>query len=172
MEKQFFRQRKGKAYDWPGLSSFPLIKTEEEKIGKLAKKLKKEKIDIIYSSDSLRAKQTAEIVSRELGLKVNFDSRLRDINFGIYQGRKREEYWKDFPVSLGRFKKRIPEGESWLDIKKRMVDFIKDIDEKYENKKILIVSHGDPLWLLEGALSGLTSEELLTVRKKIIEPES
>ena len=157
-------------YDWPGLSSFPLIKTEEERIGKLAKKLKKEKIDIIYSSDTLRAKQTAEIVSRELGLKVNFDSRLRDINLGIYQGRKREKYYKDFSVSLGRFNKRIPKGESWLDIKKRMVDFIKDIDEKFQNKKILIVSHGDPLWLLEGELSGLTSEELLIARKKIIEP--
>jgi len=153
-------------YDWPAISSFPLTEDGKKKIENLAKKLKKEKPDLIYSSDALRARQTAEIVAKELKIQINFDSRLRDINLGIYQWRKKDEFLKDFPVSLERFKKKVPEGESWSDVKKRVIDFIKDIDEKYEGKKILIVSHGDPLWLLEGAMKGLEDKEFLEQKFK------
>ncbi len=150
-----------KIYDWPSLDTFPLIEKGKKKIQKLVKKLKKEKIDIIYSSDSLRTRQTAEIVAKELDLKINFDPRLRDINIGIYQGREKKEFRRDFPKNLKRFEKRITGGESWSDIKKRILGFVKDIDTQYEGKSILIVSHGDPLWLLEGAVKGLSNEVML-----------
>ena len=160
--KTIVQTRKGKiAYDWPSLDSFPLIKKGENKIRKLVKKLKKEKIDIIYSSDSLRARQTAEIVAKEFGLEIKFDPRLRDINLGTYQNREKKEFRRDFPKTLERFEKRVPGGDSWLDIKKRVINFLKDIDEKHEGKNILIISHGDPLWLLEGATKGLSNKELL-----------
>jgi isoleucyl-tRNA synthetase len=42
-----------------------------------------------------------------------------------------------------------------------MLNFLREIDKKYKNKKILIVSHGDPLWLFWGALKGLTNQEFL-----------
>jgi len=153
-------------YDWPGLSSFPLTEKGKKKIKKAAKKLKNKKIDLIYASDTLRARQTAEIVAKELGLKINFDQRLRDINLGIYQGREKKEFLKDFPVSSARFEKKVPGGESWSDIKKRVIDFIKDVESKNKGKTILIVSHGDPLWLLEGAMKGLSNQELLEEHKK------
>jgi len=41
-----------------------------------------------------------------------------------------------------------------------MFEFVKNLEKKYKNKRILIVSHGDPLWLLEGALRGWTNEQL------------
>jgi isoleucyl-tRNA synthetase len=148
-------------YDWPSLDSFPLIKKGEKSIRKLVKKIKKEKIDVIYSSDSLRTRQTAEIVAKEFGLEIQFDPRLRDINLGIYKDREKKEFRRDFPKTLGRFEKRIPGGESWSDVRKRMLDFVKEIDENHESKNILIVSHGDPLWLLEGAVKGMNNRELL-----------
>jgi len=153
-------------YDWPGLDSFPLTEKGQKKIKKAAKKLKNKKIDLIYASDTLRVRQTAEIVSKELGLKIHFDSRLRDINLGIYQGREKKEFQKDFPPSLERFKKRVPGGESWSDIKKRMTDFIEDVESKNKGKTILIISHGDPLWILKGLMKGFSDEELLKEHKK------
>ncbi|GAI40783.1 unnamed protein product, partial [marine sediment metagenome] len=57
--------------------------------------------------------------------------------------------------------KYIKKGENWRDIKKRLVDFIKDIRKSHKNKIILIVSHADPLWLLAGFLKGLSEDELL-----------
>jgi len=103
-------------------------------------------------------------VAKELGLKVRYDKRLRDFNFGVFSGRPAGEYREFFSSKAQRFSKRIPKGESWRDVKKRMVDFIKEIDKQHKNKTILIVSHADPLWLLAGYLNGLTEEESLKQR--------
>jgi len=141
----------------------PILLTEKGKkqIKVAAKKLKEEKIDLIYSSDIPRAGQTAKIVAQELGLGVIFDSQLQDINMGIFRGRPNKEVRQYFPYRKEWFFKPVPQGESWNDAKERMINFLKEIDKKYKNKKILIVSHGDPLWLLEGAVKGLDNEQLL-----------
>jgi broad specificity phosphatase PhoE len=122
--------------------------------------MKNLRIDLIYSADFFRTKQTAEIVAKELNKKIIFDKRLRDINLGIYRGRKKEEFYRDFlKVFPLRFTKRPPGGESWQDVQKRMLNFLKKIDKKHKGKNILIVSHGDPLWLLEGAIKGWNLEK-------------
>lgn len=165
-------QTKKKNFLYPAdTSQIKLTKKGKEQIKTIAQKLKKAKIDLIYSSDTTRTRQTAQILSKELGVKINFDSRLRDVNLGIYQGRIRKEFYQDFPkISIKRFSKRPFKGENWSDVEKRMINFLKDIDKKYKNKTILIVSHGDPLWLLEGKIKGLEKEELLKqkIEKKTI----
>jgi len=173
MRNEFFLLRHGKAakkeeiiYDWPSLSSFPLTEEGKRQIKSIISKLKEKNIDLIYSSDSLRTRQTAEIIAKELGLKINFDPRLRDINLGIYEGRSKEEFRRDFPLTLERFQKKIPKGENWSDVKKRVSETIKDIDRKHKGKNILVVGHGDPLWLLEGILKGQNKEELLDQHKR------
>lgn len=149
---------------WPEKNPISLTlkgKKDAKKIGRL---LKNKSIDLIFSSDLLRTKQTAEIVAKELGLKVNFDKRIRELNLGIYNNRKPEEFLRDFPEPLQRFKNAPKNGENWLNCQKRMKDFVKDIEKKYQAKKILVVSHGDPLWLLEGAFRGWAKKELLIER--------
>ena len=165
-------KKKGFAYPQPdNKTRVKLTGKSEKKIKKLAKKIKKEKIDLIYSSDIFRVVQTAEIVAKELKLNVNFDKRLRDVNLGIYHGKTKAEFYKDFPDPKKRFARKPKGGESWNDVKKRMVSFIKEIDKRHKNKNILIVSHGDPLWILEGAIKKMTNQELLDeifVKKKYI----
>lgn len=165
-------------YPWPESVPIKLTKKGERQIKKLAKLLKNpagkpsasygagKKIDLIYSSDIFRACQTAEIVVQELGTKINFDKRLRDINLGVYHGRPKKEFYQDFPEPKARFSKEPKKGESWNDVKKRMVNFLKDVEKKQKGKIILIVSHGDPLWLLEGIVKELTNEEMLKERFK------
>jgi len=160
-ETTYQTKKKGMMYSWPESIPIKLTKKGEKQIKAIAKKLKKTRIDLIYSSDIFRARQTAEIVANELSLKVIFDSRLRDINLGIYHGGSKKEFYREFPDPKKRFSKRPKGGESWSDCKKRMLNFIREIDKKYKNKKILIVGHGDPLWLLEGAMKGLSETELL-----------
>lgn len=124
------------------------------------------KVDLIYSSDYFRTRQTAEIIVKKLGREVKFDKRLRDTNFGIFSGGTGEEYRKFFSSKKQRFSKKIPKGENWRDVKKRVVSFIKDIEKKHKNKTILVISHADPVWLLAGFLKGLTEKELLKRRDK------
>ncbi|MFQ6049585.1 MAG: class I tRNA ligase family protein, partial [Candidatus Paceibacterales bacterium] len=140
--------------------SVGLTKRGRMEIKALIKKLKRSKIDLIFSSDFFRAKETAEIIAKEFDLKINFDKRLKDINLGIYHGKSKEEFYGAFPDIKERFYKKPKNGESWLSCKKRMIRFLKDIDRRYQNRTILIVSHGDPLWLLEGILKGSSDKEL------------
>lgn len=149
------------AYHWPDKPPVKLTKKGEEQIKKAAKKLEDSKIGLIISSDIHRTRRAAEIVAKELGLKIYFDERLRDINLGIYHDKRKEEFYRDFPDSKRRFIQKPKKGESWNDVKKRLLVFIKEVERKYKNKKILIVSHGDPLWLLEGIMKSSSDKELL-----------
>ncbi len=130
-----------------------------------AKNIKKEKIDFIIASPYHRIKQTAEIVARVAGIKkIIYDKRIGELNCGIFNGRKIQDH-KDFfgGNPLSEFTKAPPSGESLADLKKRMFGFILDINKQYAGKKILIVSHGDPLWILEGAARGMKNEDLMTL---------
>lgn len=159
-------KKKGTIYPARDSTAIRLIKKAEREIKKLAKKMKNLRIDFIYSSDFFRAKQTAEILTKELSKKIIFDKRLRDINLGIYHGKSKKEFYHDFPRNLKeRFYKKPPKGESWRDCQKRIFGFFKEIDKKYKGKTILIVGHGDPLWLLEGAVKSWTIEKFIKTSK-------
>jgi len=145
---------------WPEKRKNPLTKRGKKQIKKIIPKLKKKNIDLIFSSDLLRTKQTAEIIAKELKIKTKFDKRLRELKAGAFNGISVKN-WREFFVKSERFVKRPPQGENWRDIEKRMVDFLKNIDKKYKNKNILIISHGDPLFLLRGAINKFSKKEIL-----------
>ncbi|MBU4204724.1 histidine phosphatase family protein [Patescibacteria group bacterium] len=132
------------------------------------------RIDLIFSSDYLRTRQTTDIVAKKLKIKdIQFDKRLRDINIGVLHGKHISAYKKFFNDESQRFKITPDNGESWNDVRNRVKEFIEEIDKKYKDKNILIVSHGDPLWFLAGVLNGFqTDEQYLNVRYKKLYPQT
>jgi isoleucyl-tRNA synthetase len=137
----------------------PLTEKGKEQILKVAKKLKKEKIDLIISSDLLRTRQTSEILAKELKTKVIFDKRLRDIKFGIFEGKSLKEhhsFWKSYEE---RFIKAPRGGENYNQVKMRIYNFFKTLEKKYSGKTILVVGHQRPLAMLEGAIKGYSIKE-------------
>lgn len=159
-------------YPWPEPSPILLTERGIKEVKDSLKKIKKARIDLIYSSDIPRTKQTAEIISEELGLEVIFDKRLRDTDFGIFAGKHKNDYFSFFADPIERFTRRPPEGESWNDVRERVIGFLKDIDKKYRNKNILLVSHADPIWLLGGMAAGLEDKELLKEREEELYPKT
>jgi len=154
-------EKKKRMYPWPETTSIPLTEEGEAQIKKSAQELKNKNISVIYCSDMFRTRQTADIVMKELGVKdMFFDERLRDINHGIYMGGLKTEFYKKFSPEI-RFDQKPENGETWNECKKRVLNILEEIDRKYQNKNILIISHGDPLWLLGGAMNGFGREELL-----------
>ncbi len=130
-----------------------------------AKKFKKEKVDFIFSSDLKRTEETAEIAASVLGIKkINFDARIREINTGIFEGRNKDEYHKFFSGMLEKFTKPPPEGETLTGVRKRMMEFLKELEKKYSGKTILIISHEYPLWMLYAGALGLSNEESAAIR--------
>jgi len=154
-------------YYWPdGNPAYALTELGKRQIKEKTSQLKDKNIDLIFSSDILRAKQTAEIVAQELDLEVKIDQRLRDTNWGIYQGKPMKQAWAFYNHDMEKkFTIGPPQGESWQGLKQRTVEFLKEIEEQYNQKKILIVSHGDPLWLIESWLKDLSQKKSLEIRK-------
>lgn len=124
-------------------------------------------VDYIYASPFVRTRETAEIVAREFGISsdaIIFDDRLAECNFGALSGKSIEEYHALFPDKMQRFTKGPAGGETYTDIRRRMMDFVSELENKYVGKKILIISHGTPLWLLNAGARGLTDEETLAIK--------
>jgi len=152
---------------WPEKKEYPLTEKGRKQIEKIIPKLKD--IDLIFSSDILRAKQTAEIISFKLNKKIKYDKRLREIDTGIFNGEKVYKYYNFFK-GKNRFIVRAPKGENYRDVKKRILNFLKFLEKKYKNKNILIISHQLPLSLLEAEFKGIKEKDFfkkMTPNKKI-----
>ena len=146
----------------------PLTRKGASQIKSAVDKLINKNINLIFASPLLRTTQTAEIVGKALKIKIKSDKRLREINLGIFEGKSREKFFDIFPkFSEALFYNKPRCGESWTDCRKRLENLLKEIDKKYKNKNILIISHGDPLWLLEGLVKGINNKDLIAKKKKL-----
>jgi broad specificity phosphatase PhoE len=140
----------------------PLTSHGKEMIQESADFLKKllifqhKTLDFIFASPLLRTVQTAQIVGKALKITPKFDIRLREIDFGILNGKLIVDLDAAFHQESERIKKAMPKGETYQEVLQRMYDFLKDIDKKYEDKNILLVSHEGPLWMLEAKIHGMS----------------
>lgn len=131
------------------------------------KELKGKKIDMIFSSDFARAHETAEIAANILGYdaKIIIDKRLREIDCGIFDNKSINDYHAYFASLEEKFDRVAPKGESLTDVKKRMTEFVYDIDARYKGKNILIVSHEYPIWALFAGVQGFDAKKAVAMRK-------
>jgi broad specificity phosphatase PhoE len=147
-----------------------LIEEGVEEIKKAGEILKNKKIDLMFCSDVLRTRQTAKIISEIINFDINniiYDLRLRDINWGVFGGKSKSEAWNFYnKETIKKFETAPPQGESWDGCLKRMSQVLEEIERNFNNKNVLIVSHGDPLWLLEGCVRGLSKEALAKQREE------
>ena len=150
---------------WPEKVKDPLTEKGIEQVRKIIPKIKKENIDLIFSSDLLRTKLTAEIIAKELSLEINFDKKLREHDTGKLNGESLVVWCKH--RTTDSFIKKAPGGESFADIKKRLEDFLNEIDKAYKDKKILIISHDNPLVVLQGIINNLLNKEILDNKKEL-----
>lgn len=164
---QTIYQKSGSEINYDADNAEKLTLTEEgkEMIRVSVRKIKEEEIDLIFSSPFLRAQQSSEIASKILGIeKINYDDRLGDTILGEFAGKSKSKYRAYFSEKRERFTKRPEGGENWEDALKRLGALIEELEQKYQNKKILIVSHGDPIWLLANYLKGHSQDEYMATR--------
>lgn len=134
----------------------------ESQVKKAAKKLRGEKIDIIISSPFARAKQSVEILSKEIDFQGEFvfDERIGEMRVNNWDGKSWGEYQAQFASVAERFKKNISPAENYEDTRARVAAFMYEIDAKCEGKNILIVGHGAPLTLIDLSSRGYSVAEM------------
>ena len=124
-------------------------------------------IDVIYSSDLLRARQTASAVAAALHLPIHTDPRLREVDLGDWQGLTLEEAEAWDPDRYAAFSAdwhsvATPNGESRNELKVRVRAAFDDITARHRDQMIALVSHGGTLGMLIESLFGPIERPSLT----------
>ena len=127
------------------------IKQSEE----LPKLIGNKKFDAVFSSDLKRAVKSAEI---SFGKNYNLiqDSRLRECNYGDYNTKLSKVVE---PMQEKCVHKKFPNGESYEDVKKRILSFLYFLLENYSGKHIAIIAHKAPQLVLDVLLKNKTWEQ-------------
>ena len=140
---------------WYGrLPKFNLSTKGRIEIEQTAKFLSNQNIDLIYSSPLLRARQTAEIIRKELHLNsVFYLNNLLEVHSSM-EG-KLFSYLRsiDYDVYADPNNKII--GETIEELAKRMKTFIDYVTKIHKGKRIVAVSHGDPIMMVRAIVKGL-----------------
>jgi len=147
---------------YQGQADEPLNATGLAQAQILAASLARRSFRALYSSDLLRAYQTARIIADKLDLEVQVDTRLREINQGQWQGRTVDEIREAYNMARlpgsGRIdpaEARAPGGESVLEVSRRVAQAASDIARRHPTGAVLVVAHGLALATLYCQASGI-----------------
>lgn len=110
--------------------------------------------DLYFSSDLIRAKQTANILFP--GKNIIYDARIRECNYGVLNGTVGRQVVYDDHILV-----KFPQGESLIDVQNRIETFLNDILKTYNGKRIAMVSHRAPQLALEVIVNGFSWEEAI-----------
>ncbi|MBI1812304.1 class I tRNA ligase family protein [Candidatus Peregrinibacteria bacterium] len=119
-----------------------------------ADRLSDETIARIYCSPLARTTQTAAIIAEETDAEAVTDERLREVEFGEYEGTSID--FSDLTLVRARRAHKLETGkmesiyhfpgmETWKHVHARMSDFLTDVLPRHRGEHIVIVTHADPL---------------------------
>ena len=139
----------GKCSGW---KQAKLTEIGEKRAIKLGEIRKDTYFDIIFTSDLVRAIDSADLAFPNV--KKMQDKRLRECNYGDLDGKD-----KSLIIYEEHIEKPFPNGESLKDVEKRINDFISFLKENYEGKTIGIVAHRAPQLAFEVLTKEISWEE-------------
>ena len=136
---------------WKQVKLSELGREQAKNLGEVRKDIK---FDVLFTSDLIRAIDSADIAFPSYVKKV--DERLRECNYGDYDGES-----KKLVVYEEHITSPFPNGESLKDVEERINDFIKYLKKEYDGKTVGIVAHRAPQLAFEVLTKNLTWEEAL-----------
>ncbi len=124
-----------------------LSETGREQMRHALERLSNLRADAIYTSPLRRALDSAAIVNRRLQLQLRVSPQLEEINFGAFEGLRYEEIEELYPNAYKSWMKNpssmtFPDGESFAQMKKRVLCFKESLVFMHRRQTLVIVSHG------------------------------
>lgn len=125
----------------------------------LAERLRDRRVGRVLCSESLRTIETAEPVARQHGLEPEAHRGLCEIYCGAIEGRSDPGLWEVYNEVFGRWitgepDVPMPEGESWNEIRDRMMVVLGSLPEPPWTSDVVLVSHGGSIRILVSTLLG------------------
>ena len=143
-----------------GQSNGQLNEIGRLEVERLGEALKNMHLDVIISSDLVRAQDTATAIAGHHSLPVISTPLAREWNCGEWDGRPAEEFIeivKNLTIPISQM--RPPGGETLTEVQDRAREFVKEVKEKYPEKTVVLCSHGDFLRMVISILENKSIEE-------------
>lgn len=128
-----------------GSDKVGINKEGKKQIERIIPLLQKKKIKVIYSSPFRRCLETASFIKKYLNVELMIEERLKEVNYGRWQGLTSTEVKKLFPEiykARGENPALIapPGGETLQEMQNRVIQLINEVNSSREN--VLFVTHG------------------------------
>jgi len=159
-----------------GRSDIELSEEGRAQAQALAGALRGESFDRVFASDLVRARETARIIAEQHGLNVEIDERLREFDFGAWEGLTWDEIVERWPylreVRFTDAKAYEPEGgESFASVCARVQDFLDDV-VALGAQRVLVVTHAGVLHAVCNVLAGKLGESQEAALGRAFSPAS
>jgi probable phosphoglycerate mutase len=128
-----------------------LTETGYEQARTLARRAERERVDLVLSSPLGRALLTAKPAATACNLEPQTDERLRELDFGGWEGRTLSEIREEDPESVRRFEESaehgFPGGEPLHEGADRVIEVFADLSRSHAGRTVLVVAHNTLLRL-------------------------
>jgi len=142
---------------WQGHSNTRLNESGRRQAAELAEAL--DGVDVLYSSDLDRARETAEIVAARLGLEVRFDRRLRERSFGAWEGLTMDDIESRYAEPYRRWRAGESHGaedaEPFEAFGARVREFLEEVLARHPEETVLVIAHGGAIRVIHALAAGL-----------------
>ena len=126
----------------------PLSIEGEELASNISKEEELQSIEVVISSNYVRAMATAKYISKANNVNLIVNSAFGERKFGVNS-------WDELPTDFGLRQNndenyKMGDGESQKEVRERVYKALMKVIDEYKDKRIVIVSHGSAiLWLLK-----------------------
>ena len=124
----------------------------------LAERRRDDDLAAVFTSDLRRAVETAEIAFGGSEIPLIQDVRLRECNYGDLNGAPVERVAAE---RLNRVNSPFPNGQSYEDVVRATVAFLRDLAAGWDGRRVLLIAHSANLWALQVLLGGATLADLV-----------
>jgi alpha-ribazole phosphatase len=137
-----------KVRKYQGQTDIALSEAGRRQADCLAGRLRTERFAAAYSSDLVRANETAKTIAAPHGLEVRVVTGLKEISFGAWEGMTHDSLIGEAAEEANRFfsqplpEAKSPGGESFRQLQERMQTSLEEIVSAHPGEDVLVVSHG------------------------------
>ena len=157
-----------------GWTDVELSKVGVSEAEEAGRSLSSQRIDVVHTSDLIRAQRTAEIImslnEASEGYSTKFDWRLNERNYGSLQGLNKAETAEKFGAEQVHIWRRSfdvapPDGESLEMTAERTIPYFEEeiLPDLQEGRGVLVSAHGNSLRSIVMHIEGISPEDIVSL---------
>ena len=142
-----------------GSSDPPLSELGHEEATRLGDRMRDHPLSAVWSSDLVRARDTAAVIARPHRLRVHTTAALREIDFGSWEGRFLGDLWRENPEAARAWESDLRQtppafGETVAQLELRVGQFWAELQPSLDGREVAIVAHRGSLAALRAVITG------------------